>query len=94
MIEMEVRCCCKPKILLGWLEVNDEAQRLGVVIVRPMKTYSIWEPITPVMAREPDVALDVRLFYAEDGSTYPAIHSGEIPIETLRRIPGFRENRP
>lgn len=76
---MEVRCCCKPQKLLGWLDVPDNCER--VVRLSLIGGAVLELPIAPVT------------FYERDGhSTYAAIKSEETPLEMLRQVVGFREN--
>lgn len=81
---MEVRCCCVPKKLLGWVDIKHKGSN---TIMWP-PAFSIDE------AGEPRcIELEVALFNPGDGTEpYHALKSGELPIETLRLIPGFKEN--
>jgi hypothetical protein len=93
-IKIEVRCCCQPQKLLGWLPVDPKDVRRGAVIkfiIPPFATFPADETVTVTpLAR---VALPVEHFHPGGfASYYPALKSEETPIEVLGRIPGFVEN--
>lgn len=73
----EVRCCCEPQILLGWLPGPDARQ--------------ITYPLLPMTRRNiSSINLPVDTF--NDGRRhYKAIKADGVPLETLRKIPGFIE---
>jgi len=98
----EVRCCCTPKKLLGWLDVPDELLFEGNTISFriPPRCY---QPIGAalVFERAINVRLPVAMFRAgmplEFAYGIPdqhlALKSEETPIDLLRRVPGFVENQ-
>lgn len=82
---MEVRCCCVPQKLLGWVDIKDKGQ-----------DHILW-PLAFRLQEAPDmptiIELDVALFNPGDGSQpYRALKSMDYPIEVLRLIPGFKEH--
>lgn len=84
MREIEVRCCCTPQKLRGWLRVSDHMVQVGRRVFFPLaeatRTFRVGS-----------VDLEVAIFW--DGHQhYPALKNEGMPMETLRRIPGFREN--
>lgn len=88
MRRVEVRCCCVPSKLLGSLPVMDRDLVLGrriefVVLQR------FGEP------RLPRVSLEIATWESGVGRVELAgglaIKSNDVPIEVLRRIPGFIE---
>lgn len=93
--EIEVRCCCQPQKLLGWLPRPPNV-RVGTAFIfrvaepydRTLKGYD-----DPKTFRTTSVYLPVALFEPGGGAEpYPALKSEETPLETLRQIRGFREN--
>jgi len=77
-MKVEVRCCCNPERLIGWLEVPAD---------RDMRFYTRahWrEAVTTVTIPIARIFIGAR--------SYPAFKSNEVPMETLRMIPCFTEN--
>lgn len=74
---MEVRCCCVPKKLLGWLP----ALTKGAPIFR-FCTYPDYRIIE----------LTVATIVMEDRTSHRAYKSDETPLEVLRTIRGWKEN--
>lgn len=80
---MEVRCCCVPQNLLGWLPaptVKFSGRTMnfplpdGEVLTLPMSRY-------------------IERVHGEVVTDLIAYKSQETPIETLRLIPNFVENK-
>ncbi len=99
MRELEVRCCCDPGKLLGYLQLPDDqcrpGKRLRYHVVELPPPGLAWRldagelPATNV-ARE--VVLSVE-HLAGAGGWYLAVKSNDYPPETLQRVPGFRAAR-
>lgn len=100
-MRIEVRCCCVPKKLLGWLEAPEELVFEGSVLsfrIPPRCFQPVGQPL--VFERAIDVRLPVAMFEAGylgqllsgGGERHLALKSEETPIELLRRVPGFVEN--
>lgn len=81
---LEVRCCCTPKKLLGWLPVSDRKCFRGAVL-----KYVPFEDATAEVSH--CITLSVERIHVE-GRSYLAVKSDDTPIETLRLIPSFKEN--
>lgn len=91
-MQMEVRCCCQPQKLLGWLPVPDDVHdgRVLRFIVRPARWEFTSVEATPEYKKVDEIELPVaRLGIV--GVTILALKSEETPIERLRLIPGFVE---
>lgn len=99
-MQIEVRCCCQPQKLLGWLPVPDTVQG-GDIIAFTVRRAS-WELASlnaqPVFFTPDIIALPVAIFgepaLDADGPRIVkrlALKSEETPLERLRLIPGFRE---
>jgi len=96
-VKVEVRCCCVPQKLLGWLDVEPERIVVGNVV--QFRTPPSAGPVTflhegfETFRLEPGerVALPVAAISSGTAS-WLALKSEETPLETLRRIPGFIEN--
>lgn len=98
-MRMEVRCCCQPKKLLGWLDVPKGARSFKVAIMELNQSalrahfsdgcvntdQFVDRYCTPRIVELPIATI------VNEGRTYKAIKSEETPIETLRMISGFAE---
>lgn len=91
---MEVRCCCHPKKLLGWVPVPKQP-----VIVIPARVVALWaegelQPETVVIQQyELRVEQFNQLFPDGNMRSYYALKAEDVPIEVLRSsLPGFIEN--
>jgi hypothetical protein len=84
MEKLEVRCCCDPGKLLGWLAAD---------ISQPSVCYPIMESHTSKLdaLMVKTIALQIARF-VDQGQAYWAIKADGVPVETLRLIPGFEEN--
>lgn len=80
-MKYEVRCCCQPQKLLGWVELANFQSR--------SYTFSLRVP----GERSFDyLSLQLCPFINENGRQYLAFKADGVPLETLRRIPSFIEN--
>lgn len=93
---MEVRCCCTPRKLLGYLLVRGEVfagERVKFVVAGPQVRVNgpgIGSEFEPEFVAEKSVILPVdRITVGRD--TYLALKSEETPIEVLRQLPEFVE---
>lgn len=96
-MRLEVRCCCTPCKLLGWIEWPDDLRSHVRVSVIEKKT--VQEGIDEISSKSPEavpyesVVLTLCDFRKEAmHQPYKAVKSNDIPIETLRKILGFQEN--
>lgn len=99
-MRVEVRCCCQPQKLLGWMLLGVRSLRVGDVISftiqRPFTAR--WSPFSQAPEKLPRVDLPVAEYFERDsldGATHRglAFKSEETPIETLRMIRAFEEAR-
>jgi len=89
-MRLEVRCCCQPRKLLGWLDVPERLAKAGTVIRFVVDEGLRDQNGAPHYSQ---LALPVewyRLSWAANAQL--ALKSEETPIEVLRRIGGFTEN--
>lgn len=100
---LDVRCCCQPQKLLGWLPAPEGGRSRRFVLRSPYPSGQRWtdgaEEPTAIPINE--VRLDVCEFFDApkngDGSRPPwrdtqeAYKAEGVPLETLRLIPGFIE---
>lgn len=88
----EIRCCCVPEKLLGWVPCVPRDGHAIFTITKP-QTFDIFNPseYPPAITVE-RLALPMAL-YRDGDREWMAIKSQETPIEKLRRIPGFIENK-
>lgn len=97
---LEVRCCCQPRRLLGWLAAPERPE-VGLKVtfaVRPERSLQFAHN-PPQRGGGWTVSLPIERFAESrigvDGSEHRAhglaFKSEETPVETLRRIPGFIE---
>lgn len=75
MKRLEVRCCCQPEKLLGWMDVVDSTSDVHVVV---STRYASARFILPI-----------AIFKDDSGRQYPAIKAEGHTAESLRLIPGF-----
>jgi hypothetical protein len=90
---VEVRCCCQPQKLLGWLQVPEHRVKLGRVVRFHIPTTTIGLGLIdpPSLTDSVVVSLPVEMF--KDGADmHLALKSEETPIDVLQRIPGFQRN--
>jgi hypothetical protein len=80
---LEVRCCCNPKKLVGWITVPNALVEVGVPLSFPLFPETGSEFRTLCMRVE---TINHR------GASYPAIKAEDVPLEILRRVPRFEEN--
>jgi len=90
-MRLEVRCCCNPGKLLGWLDVPDTTS--------PTFRFFLQPPPVPRGSltncfRIEEVVLEIAYFYQKGVGERKAFKDNGLSIETLRRIPGFIEAKP
>lgn len=102
-MKLEVRCCCQPHKLLGWLEVPDHLAKLGEVIVFPVHVTVDPDGGLRDHARpQRQIALPVAEIVIPTDFVGPgplesffdrhlALKSEETPLEVLRGVRGFEE---
>lgn len=97
--ELQVRCCCDAR-LLGYLPTpGSRPQGSYATYVRmPLRAVEVeaWGPGVNPGFEVVELAVGTAVIHREiDGSavrkSFPAYKAPHLPIETLRRIPGFRE---
>jgi hypothetical protein len=105
-VSLEIRCCCVPRKLLGWVDVPEHLARAGEVV-----RFHLREPVLllapppghyfRVPAKAPQfLALQIDRYRENEDGPWPllpgpwrlAVKSHEHPIELLRRIPTFTVN--
>jgi len=78
MRQFEVRCCCIPERLLGWLDVPEDARR-EVSFAQFEDGYL------------KAVTLPIEMLSTPGRPGYWAIKAEGMTIDELRKIPGFKE---
>lgn len=81
----EIRCCCQPTKLLGWIDVPKETKCLRFAI-----STGLTKPTDEATLKIEHIILPLADIF-NNGQCYKAFKSEETPIETLRMIPGFVE---
>jgi len=95
MTRLEVRCCCQPNKLLGWLYADADRDVVLSRLVSPspvplMTDANSRVPIVPERCHQ--ITMEIATIALGEGfQPYRAIKAEGVPIETLRRIPGFIE---
>jgi hypothetical protein len=87
MTRLEVRCCCQPRKVLGWLEVPEHQVREGNSV--RFTIPPTWRPERVLLADT--IALPVATI-TEYGRDWLAFKAEGAPVERLRKLPGFMEN--
>jgi len=85
-MRLEVRCCCQPKTLLGWMEVPEGIER-GKISFPCMPAKGLWKRITQRRSVKLKIAR-IRI----GSMIYPALQADVGSLELLRRVPSFIEN--
>lgn len=87
MTVLEVRCCCQPRKVLGWLEVPEHRAQAGERASFPLT--ATWRPGRVLLPESVTLPVATVMEY---GHAWPALKAEGVTIERLRRIQGFREN--
>lgn len=102
-MKLEVRCCCQPRKLLGWLEVADDYRHSATFVIGPDTIERIdvseisndWRSsvVGRVIPGDSITLAIAEIGLVENGVTarYRALKADGVPIERLRLIPGFEE---
>jgi hypothetical protein len=96
-IRLEVRCCCKPEKLMGWLCVTEEQvtrRRINVPVLNTylsMRRFQVPHNSDPVTFPIAELALSIADINRH-GHRYLAIKGDETSINTFERVPGFERN--
>lgn len=92
-IRLEVRCCCDPSKLLGYLQVPARLAYTGAKIGIPVLEGLLLEAGQEPRAQYGRIDLEVGRVCAEGerGEGHLAVKSNDTSIEALRKIPGFEE---
>jgi len=88
---VQVRCCCDPGRLLGWVPLPFGARREpGVLVSFKLPIVLEWRPLpeSPVV-RDPGVVQLELAEYAQGEERGLAFKSNDLPLEQLQAIPGF-----
>lgn len=94
MRRVEVRCCCSPTKLLGTLPFPEHALEFSYPLVQPKTTDFLRAARRSVHFEKVSLSLSSWRGFDADGKRIggQALKADGIPIEKLRRIPGFIEN--
>lgn len=93
MRRVEVRCCCSPTKLLGTLPFPECAIEFAYPLVQPKTTDFLRAARRSVPFEKVTLSLSTWRGFDADGKPIggQALKADGIPIETLRRVPGFIE---
>jgi len=92
-MKLEVRCCCDPMKLMGWIPVPYEGQNIPRSIRIPLLMERA-RPIAGLATQNSDIVMLVERFAYGEAARALAFKADGIPVETLRRIQGFVEATP
>jgi hypothetical protein len=93
-MKLEVRCCCTPLKLLGWLEWPDDGRRsMRFLLLRTMAEFEWDNDQVKIDAIELEVSSYYSVYGRAAPTSYKAVKDEGLPIEVLRRVPGFTENK-
>jgi hypothetical protein len=100
MRTLEVRCCCQPRKLLGWVDVPDELARDGstlVVTVRkypPLCGFALFHDLPPLPTVE-QIRFPIADFSpAWDAPNYPALKAEGREVPELLELLASYSFRP
>lgn len=102
MVELEVRCCCQPQKLLGYLQVEKRLVHRGGVVHLQRRVLQMGAAVSPrtldvsvpVLTDIERLTLPIEEFFKPDAipPRWLAIKAEGVTLETLRRFrPQFRE---
>lgn len=87
MRRLQVRCCCQPKKILGTLPVPD--------IIRSGQCITYLKNTLQSGGHVETITLPIATIYSRRTQDYSlALKAEGVPIEVLRTINGFQEERP
>ena len=87
-----IRCCCTPRLVLGAVDVPDEKVVLGGVIHIGLVDGSTLEfEVKKFRGFLPIVSFDEELTFPQRHVDELALHSNDVPLDTLRRSKAFIE---
>lgn len=86
MIRLEVRCCCQPRRLLGWLEVPDP----NAPCVRLLRVSS---RVHDEARLSGFIELPIETLNAPGREPWRAVKAEGLTVEDLRGVFGFEEAR-
>lgn len=94
MNKIEVRCCCQPQKLLGWLRYRGRLPHVFVftLMKQTLSPFSHFDPKISTHIEKEEIRLPVEVFCKPFEVGYLAVKAEHTPIETLRKIPDFEEN--
>ena len=82
-MQIEVRCCCTPSKLLGWIELETlDTPRVCFPVRNSVE--NIWPMFVPVVLE--------FTAWRENGREGHAFKADGIPLDMLKRIPCFTAN--
>ena len=92
-MRIEVRCCCDPGVLLGWIEAPNAERPFvfttlsvsGIPLCETFEELKAHVSVEAVVLHVGEVALSGGQFGRR------CFNSNDTPIETLRKIPQFTE---
>ena|SRR5438552_14954491 len=93
MKSLEVRCCCVPQKLLGWIIVEDDyfKNNSRMEMRFPIQNITYVNDPSFIIFKPEIIVLYPRIINFPDKQNYLAINSNDIPIEKLRLIKNFVE---
>lgn len=90
----EVRCCCRPEKLLGWLPAPEGARECRWAIVdESIRNVVIGprEAVAAIAVPVRQLRLPIMRVTPFSGASYDAIKAEGVTIEELRQLHGFKE---
>lgn len=87
MTQLEIRCCCQPRKILGWINAPG-VYHSGQMLALPLQRVSFMEETEFIDVLRLPVAI-IRTGTEE----HLALKAEGTPVETLRRCSGFIENK-
>jgi hypothetical protein len=90
---LEVRCCCHPGKLLGWIDVDASRAYAGAMIkfAIPHRPPVFGIPAGAQLDTGRSTITLTVAWLATGDSQQLAVKSNDHPLDLLRRIPAFRE---
>jgi hypothetical protein len=89
---VEVRCCCNPQNLLGWVELPERLVRHGFIRLACRVEWDARREAVVEGRRYLETTIERYLPGGANPLSWLALTSAEQPIEVWRTVSGFTEN--
>jgi hypothetical protein len=89
-VKLEVRCCCQPEKLLGWIDAQPNRECVKLLKLAPLRWP--WEMIETTQDTVEMIVLPIVRFVNESGYKYLAIKAEGRTMDELKQYRSFIPN--